>query len=206
MIQDVAEPPAQFDLSEASANLWPFTLHKRRALIGAVGGLVAFALFFILLDAHAIASRSLAGFQAIDLLIVLGGVIAILVCTGVVTAILRLKKGALLLRVDNLGFDLVYPNGATIRTLWGDPSLSFDLLDLSDINPTKLGTGPPYSIMVRGVQSLLTSDAFTTLVGQARRHGLHEAITRGSRWIYSSDANPLIHRIRATRHVEGLNQ
>jgi|HubBroStandDraft_1064217.scaffolds.fasta_scaffold25193_4 hypothetical protein len=190
-----AESVMRFDLTEVGEKLNPLTSRKRRVLTAMLIFLVAFGLLFVAGDASAIATHSLPLLQAVDLVIVLVGVTV----TGVVGSLPlgKLKKSAILLSVDGLGFELAYPDRRSVRAEWGDPALEFDLMDSSDVNPSKLLSGVPYSITVRGVRSLLTHDAYVAMSAQVARRELLDSVGRGSRWVYSTDANPIIRQIRA---------
>jgi hypothetical protein len=190
-----SEPYRQFELGSVSGKLTKYTSRRRHVGIGAVIFLAAFALFFVALDATAIADRNLSAFQILDLAIAIVGVSTII--GMVIPSVIKLRASAIRLRVDELGFELDYPDGKSVRTLWSDPKLSFELIDCSDVNPTKLLAGVPHFISVRGVRSLLTKDAFQAMVDGVAKHGLVDSVTRGSRWIYSGDANPLVHHIHA---------
>jgi hypothetical protein len=201
MSQGVASPSTQFDLNDLSAKLWPFTSRKRKILIGTEVFLVAFVLLFLVGDAPSIASRTLPPLQAIDLVIVLAGVALIMAMT--IPSILKLKRGATLLSIDDLGFDLRYPDGTWIRTLWSSRKLDFQLIDLSHVDPSKLRAGQPYSISVHGVRSLLTMEAYQCVIDQVKLRNLEDSVVSGSRWIYSADASPFFHRIHAG-HRDGI--
>ncbi len=205
MTEGNATPSAQFDLSEASAKLWPYTSHKRWVGFGVTIFLVAFGLFFLAIDASAISTRSLSFIKTVDsliaLVIVVGGI------GGMIVVLTGLKRGAILLRLDSVGFELIYPDGTSVRTLWTDPKLRFVLMDLSGASPSKLRTGLPYSISVRGVRSLLTEEAYSAMLDQVARRGLVDAVAPGSRWIFSADANPVFHHIHAAiPEAEDRNQ
>ena len=117
---------------------------------------------------------------------------------GSVPSILKIKRGAILLLVDDVGFDLAYPDGRQVRTTRSDSRLQFELIGCSNANPSKLRTpGLPYSITVRGANSLLSNEAYSVIIREVANRGLVDSIARGSRWVYTLDASPMIHHIRA---------
>lgn len=181
--------------------LWPFTLRKRRIAIVVIIFLLAWALLFLAADAPAIAARSLPPFQTV---VTLGALMfAATMATYFLLTLWKLKRGAVLLEVDDQGFTLTYPDHSSVRTLWADPSLRFDLIDLTGVDPSKLRVDLPYSISVRGVRSLLTKEAYAVMIDQVARHGLVDSAAPGSRWVFAADANPRFHHIRAASHRRG---
>jgi hypothetical protein len=196
MEQGTDDSVVHFDLRAASARLSPYTSRRRRVLVIGMLFLVAFGSFFSVIDASAIATRSLSTVGAIGLAAILGTVIGG-ICLSIPT-IIKLKAGATVLTVGRLGFELDYPDGSRSTTEWSDPGVSFELFDSSRVAPSKLLTqGMPYSISVGGVHSLLTAEAFAEMMSAVRRHCLEDSPSLGSRWVYTAQGNPVIHHIRA---------
>src|SRR5271157_4863412 len=150
---DLAEDDSrrQFELKGLNAELFRFQTHKRRVLLGTVIFLSALGMLFAAVDWSAIATGTLSLVQLFGLLIVLG--VSVGGIAASVSSILRIRKGASYLTISNLGLELSYPDGEGVRILWSDPRLSFELIDCSEVNPSKLLSGNPYSISVRGVRS-----------------------------------------------------
>jgi len=192
------ERTRNYALTEVNARLSPFSRRRRRILAAVSVSMVAIMVLFVSLDYQSLATHSLSTTHWFDLLIVLG------VCGWLTSlsiySILRRREAANQLVLGDNGFELAYPSGKLERVDWLDPSLSFKLIDCSHVNPSKLLSGVPHSIVVHGVQSELTADAYSELMDQISRRGLADSVSRGSRWIYDSDATPMIHRVRARPH------
>jgi hypothetical protein len=189
-----------FDLREASERLYPFTRRQRRVLIATAIFLVLLGAVFFLGNWTGIAHRSLSGYQWVDISIVytsvVGGLVAIL------WSLTRLVRGAISVRVDGAGLELTYSDGRSVRELWSDSDLNFELIDFTGANPATLHTADlPHSIRIQGVRSLLTTPAFDSILHQVEHHQLIDTVSRGGRWSFPSDANPTIHRVRAATRV-----
>ncbi|MGA8536983.1 MAG: hypothetical protein WB789_06280 [Thermoplasmata archaeon] len=188
-------PDQEFDLTEVSARLAPLASRKRWIFIGVIAFLLAFGSLIFGAKAEGLPYRSFDAYAIADL-----GLILAIVVVGLgiaVPAAIRAGPPAIRLSIDDSGFDLTYPNGSIARTKWLDPRLRFDLVDMTQVNPAKLLSGNPYSVMVRGSQSALTPEAYMSLLAEVSSHGLVDDATLGSRWVFDADADPLIHRIRA---------
>jgi hypothetical protein len=184
------------DLSEASARLYPFTRHQRRVLIATAIFLVLLGAVFLLGNWTGIAHRSLSRYQWVDLsivyAIVVGGLVAIL------WSLPRFVRGAISVRLDDAGLELTYSDGRSVRVLWSDSDLEFELIDFTGANPATLRTVDlPHSIRIQGVRSLLTTPAYDSILHQVEQHALVDTVRRGGRWYFPADANPTIHRVRA---------
>jgi hypothetical protein len=185
-----------FDLRAASARLYPFTRHQRRVLIATAIFLVLLGAVFLLGNWTGIAHRSLSGYQWVDVsivyAIVVGGLVAIL------WSLPRLVRGAISVRVDDSGLELTYSDGRSVRKLWSDSDLEFELIDFTGANPATLHTADlPHSIRMQGVRSLLTTPAYDAIIHQVEQNRLTDAVSRGGRWLFPADANPTIHRVRS---------
>lgn len=195
MARPVAALPALFDLKEESAKLWRVTAHRRRVLLGTVVFLAAIGALAFAIQFRPILTGSLPAADVVDLSIIFGTVIGGICVT--VPIIVRLRRGAVLLRVDSDDFRLTYADGADLSVSWTDPRLSFDLIDFSKVNPARLRLREnPYSLTIGGVNSVLSRDAYSALTEQAIAHGLIFTTQRGTRWFVPPDAVPTIHHIR----------
>jgi hypothetical protein len=186
-----------FDLSQASARLWPFTRRSLRVSVFAVCFLIAFGLFIVLASLNVtVHHRSLNTYQVFGLSVVL-----VVVAYGLgitIPLIRRQRRGAISLRVDNEVLDLAYPNGDHVTTSWSDPRLDFTLFDFTGADPEVLPTWDfPHEITMKGVESLLTDSAYLAILEQIARHGLSDEVRRGGTWLFPARANPLVHHVRA---------
>lgn len=143
-----------------------------------------------------LAADSLTIYQAFDL-----SVIAVIVIGGSLGSLrlaTRRVRGAVALKVDGSRFELIYPSGRHVVSTWRDPGLDYDLLDFSDANPKSWPTYDfPYSIRIRGVQSLLTEEAFTALRSEIVRHRVVGSAQRGGGGFWPADATPMVYRVRS---------
>ncbi len=140
---------------------------------------------------------SLSSYQVFDLstitVLVVGGI------AGLLYLLRRRIQGAVYLRVDDVGFELVYPNGRLDARAWSDPSLSFELIDFTNLDPSRLPTSDfPYSIRIRGVQSLLTEEAYQAMMANILLHKLQDSADRGKGWIYPAGSTPIVHKVRSS--------
>ena len=184
----------EFDLSAASARMWPST---RRSLCVEVGVLV-FLLGLAAFNSVSwveVARRPLTSYQVIGMSSI--EVMSVGVAGWLAHLIPRRVRGANSLRVDERGFELIYPNGRRVARAWSDPDLSFDLVDFSGANRSVLMEPEfPRSILLEHVESPLTVEAFCALREQISRHRLVDSSGRGSRWLYPPTAIPVIYRVR----------
>jgi len=168
---------------------------RRDSVIGILF-LVGFGLVIFWVSWSSIIHRTLSGYQEFDLSVV--GVVVVGGVGGLLWQLRRHAPGPVSLRVDSQGLDLAYPSGEHTIAFWSDPILDIDLLDFSGADPTVLRTADyPYRISIRGVQSLLTSEAYHALSDEIKRQGLRDTIGRGGTWLYPAKANPIVHHIRA---------
>lgn len=189
------ESSRTFDLTAASAKLWPFTRRSLMVEVGVTILLIVMGLVVLAGSWSRLAADSLTMYQAFDLSVI--AVIVIGGSLGLLRLASRRVRGAVTLKVDYSGFELIYPSGRRTVCSWRSPRLVFDLADFSDANPTSLPTFDfPYSIVIRGVQSLLTPEAFIAMKAQVTEHRVVESAQRGGTWRFPSDANPMIYRVR----------
>jgi hypothetical protein len=186
-------PSAQFDLGRVADRLDPLLTKRRRILDGMVAFLSILGALILALKEPEIVAGSLSFWGWVGLWTILGGSIGGSV--AILVLLHRLRRSARRLRMDATGFDLYYPDGAIVRTQWTDPRLKFDLVDMSHVNPSKLLSGVPHSITVRGVNSQLTPEAYFSILAEVTGRGLEDTTNQGSRWVFDSDAVPIIHRI-----------
>jgi len=193
----------RFDLREVSSHLVPFTVRRKRIAILGVIFLGGFGGFFAATSIPRILSGQFPsgdffGFGII--LVMVGGGIAML--TPILTGP---TVGASELVIGESGFELRYPSGKSTSVVWSDPELHFELADCSQVKPGKLLSGQPYSMTLNGVRSLLSPEAFSEVLRQATDQGLLVTTGQGSQWIYSADANPIIHQVRSPRTLTTVN-
>jgi hypothetical protein len=148
-------------------------------------------------NAHNLATRTFPVYETAGLIIILIVVVGCIALT--IPSLYRLKPGAIRLMIDDLGFDLVYEDGKVVRENWSDPTINFQLYDFSETSPGALRTpGLPYSIVVRGVTTVLSNDAYSAIVAHSELHSLVDSTAFGSRWIYPTGNSPTIHRMRSS--------
>jgi hypothetical protein len=183
-----------FDLRDASRQFLPFVIRRRRILIGSVVFVAALLVITIVSPSKSGVGPHQSPYLTINTVTALACLSAVL---GANLAVLsRERPGADRLTVAETGFELDYPGGRKVGVLWTDPHLEFELMDCTQVNPSKLGTpGLPYSIRLNGRRSLITKDAFFEMLAQVENRNLVDIRTRGSRWFFPADANPVIHRI-----------
>ena len=186
-------PSRVFDLSSINASLDDLKARRKRLLIASVGLLVVAAIVIAGFDARGSIDRTYSAYETLSLIVADGFIVFLIVTTN--PSILSRRSGAAELRVSEQGFELLYPDGDIFSVNWLNPKLEFDLIDASGANPAKVLSGSPYSLAVCGTRSLLSEEAYFEVLSQVRRHGLIDTTARGSPWIYSSDANPLIHHV-----------
>lgn len=163
-------------------------------MLAGVAFLLVFGAFLAAVSIGPITRHTLSPALAFGLGVWLFG--AAVAVSMLVPSILKLKPSAIRLSVTGTDFTLTHLDGRVVRKAWSDPALDFELGDASDVNPAKLLSGVPYSITVDGVHSQLTKEAYVEMLNQVSQHGLIDSVARGSRWVFSADANPLIHHIR----------
>jgi len=191
---DSSESAKEFDLTQVNLKLDALKTRGMRIQVSALTAVVAAEFALVAIWFRPLLSNALSLYQTVSLLMIAGfGVWLLLFVT--LPYHRRTKRGATLLRVNDHGFWLTYPDGNNYHALWLDPLLTFDLIDASDVNPSKLLSGTPYSIAAEDIRSLLPQSAYEELTRQVRAHDLAVSTSRGSPWIYASDANPLIHHI-----------
>ena len=190
-------PPSSrvFDLREASAKLDPLTARRRWVSIGSAVFLAALGVLVFAAKTEGIPYRAFDAYAIFDLsvfgVIVMGG-LAILV-----PDIIRGRPGAVHLTISDRRFALIFSDGRKSTLSWSDPQLRFEIMDCSGVNPAKLRSGMPYTIVVHGVTSVLTNEAYLEMIDRITRNGLIDNPKPGSKWVFSSDATPVIHRVRA---------
>ncbi len=160
-----------FDLSNASARLWPFTRRARN--VGVLAGIAAIliAVFVLLVSVPPITRGQASGFMWIVLGIF--GYVATLGGAMMVSDIRRRVPGAVRVRISDAGVMLLYPDGREVSRAWTDPRLKIVLYDFSRLPSTAYKT-PDYPYMLRdhGVASLLTERAYRALLEWAGSHAL----------------------------------
>jgi hypothetical protein len=185
-----------FDLTAASERMWPVT--RRHLLVegGAIVFLLALGLIVLTTSWNRLAGGQLSSYQIVDLSVVAGMVAAAVVL--LLLAVPRRVRGAVSLRLDEVGFELTYPSGKRMNKRWLDPDLEFELVDLSRANSRLLAVPEfPFSIKIRRLESTLTPEAFDAMETAIQRHQLVEETRRGGGWLYPSEAIPVIHRVHA---------
>jgi len=199
MSQNIIPVNERFDLSEESRKLSPYILRKRRIEFATIVALFGLGIVFSTAYGPALARGSI----SIDRLTVLLAIIGLLIwtCALSLPGIVNSYLSAIQLLIDARGFSLLFPGGKSIRMEWSDPALEFELIDCTDVEPSKVLTGVPYMISTRGAVSLLSEGAFHALLTQVQTRGLIDSPRRGSRWIYTAGANPMIHHIRSVPSI-----
>lgn len=183
----------RFDLAALNTKLDRLKRKRRNQIVAYILGILGLGLLVFLIDLRSITSDSVSTYQLGGLL----GLMGLIFFVAVVSISKRAsnKPGAVEIALDEIGFELVYGDGTRVSTEWGDPLLSFDLVDTSRVNPSKLRVDTAFSIIVRGVQSLLPADAYRALLVEVHRQGLSDGLSSGSRLWYASDAIPEFHHI-----------
>jgi len=196
-------PPSEdlFDLSQASALLYPFTRRSLYVSLFLVCFLIVLAVVILVVDWHGIVSHSLDSYQIFGVVVVLG--LAVFGLGVTLPLIPRQRKGASAVRVSDEKLDLIYDDGKHDLGSWTDARLGFELIDFSDADPSVLPTSEfPYQINFEGRMSLLTEPAYRAILYQVASHGLQDRVARGGTWRFPARANPLIHHIRASGRAE----
>jgi len=186
-----------FDLSQASARSRMATRGLRRTALGVACFLALLGVIVVFTTSwRALLDGTLSVYQTFDTLVLLGIVIGGLL--GSYWLVVYRTPSATAILVDETGFELIHYRTRHVSKLWSDPKLEFELIDFSDVNPSALSIPEfPYSIRVRGSESLLTRPAFEAISAQVRAHRLVELVVRGSSWRYPTETTPLIHRVSA---------
>jgi hypothetical protein len=189
--------PTEFDLRAESAALRPFTTRSRWVSVGGVTFLLTLGAVAIGANAHDLSTRTFPFYETAGFVVIMVVVVGVIGLT--VPTLFHLRSGAVRLKIDGQGFDLEYGNGRIVRQPWDDPKLSFQLFDCREVNPSALRTpGLPFSIIMRGITTVLSNEAYSALINQVALRGLSDSPTRGSQWLYSAEDSPVIHRITTT--------
>ena len=170
---------------------------KRSSLYLVVGGILWLGGILVYIEAwgfHFILSSGLSTSQ--DQGIVFGGAGLALAVIFSVMLIPSQLPGARRIRIDDVGLRMTFGSGRVKLFAWSDPRTQLVLRDFSS-DPAVVRAGTTYSIT--GVhlwngQSLLSKEAFDSLLSYARKRGLAVSQSRGSPFWYS--VPPVVHSIR----------
>ena len=186
-------------MSQPSARLWPSKRSSLAVEVGVCSFAIALGLVALALAWTHIIRGTLSSYQTLDL-----GIFCFFIALGVLGLawfVPREVRGAILLRLNDEGFELAYPSGRHFTKRWNDADLSFDLFDFTAAKSLHLAVPEfPHSIRVKGVESLLTAEAFSALREKLSHHQLLDSQARGRRWTQPSDSSQVIYRVRATPH------
>jgi hypothetical protein len=199
VVDDTTAPVArvEYDLSAVSARSAPWV--RRRRNVGVVGlvVMVGFLALVLLGGWNASLHHKFDGVILIDFIIGIVGGSSIIAMLAV--GVRRLRTGAMRLRLSSDSFALSYPDGKVAVGTWSDPRLRLRLIDLSQVDPSRLLSGVTHLISYGGVRSSLTPEAFRAVLGQAARRQLTDQVSGGWRTPVVPPNSPIYHDIRAIR-------
>jgi hypothetical protein len=128
------------------------------------------------------------------------GVILVIVFGGIGVLVLQYvheAPGAIRMTISSYGVELTYSPSRSIRIDWMDPNLEFDLVDCTGADVRLLRTPAfPYSVVVKGVTTVLTADAYDLLSKVVSERGLRVEAVRRTRFGFEQKA-PIVRRVRA---------
>ncbi len=168
---------------------------KRWMLIVAIALSLAWALIFVGLDAHGLATASLPSIRFLTLLVVLG--FASLFVATAALGLPRTRHGADIVRVNDSGLEIIFPSGRPISIGWEEPRISFELYDFSSAPRSSVLVDSPYFLRTKGTESVLSGEVYQQIFARAQQHDLIVKSTRGSRWIYPAAVAPVVHYVRS---------
>ena len=170
---------------------------KRGYAAGAIGLIVlciAVVVVFMVSDLPSVLNHSITTPQ---LIIFIVAVPWLAIIVGMLALGLRWRRrGAEGLRVDGRGLELRFQNRGPINLSWSDTSLRFALEDYSDVPPGALSVDARFFILVSGLSSPLSAEAFQAIMAQVHAHNLPDEIHPTNRW--RQPANGRVHYVSGT--------